>query len=152
MDNIKQVTNLDNLKNMLKELDFKYALIYMISELNIVKKDEFDFNIDWDEILEARFFCEDFELYMFDYNGDKKIRFINDINSSYEINILTCETSLISYEINELTCETNIIKYEIESGHDKYGKFLKTKEYIEFDDDGQAFVKMTRIVDISNTL
>ena len=104
---------------------YDYALIYMISELVLCKVTA-SMNINWDECMEARFFSPDKELHIFQEEG-----------------------LLNAVEIKEDgECDKIIKKYDLANKFLSIGKRLVVYEYIDYDEDGQTFVSLTRLAGI----
>ncbi|MGN1318575.1 MAG: hypothetical protein ACI4VF_06120 [Lachnospirales bacterium] len=108
------------------ENGYEYAILYKLSEVKIISKADFcEIGTD-DEIKEIIFFNKSKELRIFDYNGEKRAAVIEDENDA----------------------EKNIkpIKRKIISG---FGyEHLYIKEYVLYDEDGQAYVDAVRICGI----
>lgn len=100
-------------------IGFDFVLMYKLSEIVIIPYSEFE-NID-SEVTEARFFDSFKELRIFDYNGQKRGCLIED--------------------------ETGDIVNEYERSIKSKTGFKKAfiKEYMDFDEDGQAYVKAVRL-------
>ena len=107
--------------------NYPFALIYMMSDLVFAKTEELD-NILWDECLEARFFGKNGELHMFRNDG-----------------IVTCRRI---EEDGEVEGEVLTDKYKLDNRFQKYGKGVVVKRYLKYDDDGQAYVGLTRLAEI----
>lgn len=109
--------------------DYQYALIYMMSEIIFCKTADLDAP-DWGECLEARFFDENKELHI--YEEDGKLRAVK-IDGSVDSDCLTK-------------------KYKIRSCYfgqtEKERKYLCVCEHLDYDEDGQAFVILTRLTGI----
>lgn len=113
-----------NLKEVYESIhDYKYALIYMISELKLCKTEKLEEEIAWNECLEARFFSEEKELHIFERNGEKKAVKVSDEKSD----------------------ETIEKKYSLDNKFKSIGNTICVKEYLDYDEDGQIFVKLTRL-------
>lgn len=102
-----------------------WALIYMLSEMILDKTDNISFDRNWDELLEARFFNEEQECHIF-------------------------KTELGFSVIETVDTDKKYIdgKIDLENKHFKLGKTVVVRQYINFDEDGQAFVEKTRLVEI----
>ncbi len=97
------------------ENGFDYALIYKLSSVELLSG--YEITAPDNEVTEARFFDEKRELRFFDYNGEKRWALIED-------------------EGNEIT----------EEKEEKFKEnTLEIKEYISFDEDGQAFTEAVRL-------
>lgn len=102
--------------------NYKYALVYMISELKLCQT-AYIGEIDWEECLEARFFSEDKELHIFDGEDGKKAVEVKDDGKE------------------------NIIekKIQLDNKFRNIGKFISVQEYLAYDKDGQVSVEITRL-------
>lgn len=103
--------------------EYKYALIYMISEIKLCKTEELKEDLKWDECLEARFFSSDKELHIFEIDGERKAVKVSDTEED---------------EIFEK-------KYLLSDKFSALGKTICVKEYLNYDKDGQVFVELTRL-------
>ena len=86
----EKIIGFENVKKRLSDLDFKFSIIYMLSEVKLVKVGDFDEkDIDWEEVIEARFFDSEKEFYLFRCNDNKDImaRLINDNNMDYDTEV-----------------------------------------------------------------
>ena len=106
--------------------DYKYALVYMMSHVHFCKVEKLP-PIDWSECLEARFFSKEGEVHI--YEEDEVLKAVK----------ITADEQ----------AERIVKKYEINQGRFKgIGKYLCVEEYLEYDEDGQAVVVLTRLRDI----
>lgn len=113
----------DNVLEMLTE--YQYALIYGIS--GIVFRKAADCNgVCWDECFEARFFDEDKELHIYEEDGEKR---------AVKVTGTVDEDCLLK-------------KYELQDHYFGPGKYLCVCEHLEYDEDGQAMVVLTRLAGI----
>lgn len=103
--------------------EYNYALIYNISEKLFFKIGTKEFDLD--QCIEARFFCPEKELHLFDYNGEKKAVKIEDNSTDYLDKI-----------------------YPLANEHKNLGKMITVRKYLDYDEDGQAFIAATRLVSI----
>lgn len=103
--------------------DYKYALIYMISEIKLCKTEDLKEDLNWDECLEARFFSSDKELHIFEIDGERKAVKVSD----------TAEDEIFEK------------KYLLSDKFSVLGKTICVKEYLNYDKDGQVFVELTRL-------
>ena len=104
--------------------EFPYALLYMMSGIVFCETRELEAKpIEWEECLEARFFAPDRELHMFEQEGDVTVAEISDDGDGDE----------------------EIIRYALDNRFRKPGKTLLVKQYLDYDEDGQAFVTLTRL-------
>ena len=105
-----------------KYQEYEYALLYMMSELILSKTSELT-SIDWEECLEARFFDLDKELHIFEDDGE---------HTAVEVVEQTQEECLVK-------------KYQLANKFRGIGKAVCIKEYLSYDEDGQAYVALTRL-------
>ena len=106
--------------------DYKYALVYMMSHVHFCKIENLP-PIDWSECLEARFFSKEGEVHIYEEDGALKA-----------VKIIADEQ-----------VERIVKKYEINQGRFKgIGKYLCVEEYLDYDEDGQAVVVLTRLRDV----
>lgn len=117
--------------------NYDYALIYYLSEVYLgkIKKDNSDIKIDWDECIEARFFSEKGELHIFrdDESGEIKFVVIEDTNDSDYDTVIKKYAITPKFKFND-----NGMKLDV----------IKVKEYISYDEDGQAYVVHTRLAGV----
>ena len=100
--------------------DYKYALLYMMSELQLGRTTELQVP-DWGECLEARFFDEEKELHIYEEDGD-----------------------LLAVEVKgPLDDDCIVKKYRL-----KDGRVLCVCEHLKYDEDGQAQAALTRLTGI----
>ena len=105
--------------------EYEYALVYEISELLLGRTDSLP-QIHWEECMEARFFSENRELHLYERNGQME-----------------------AVEISDADEEESVVKrYALCAKFRSAGRFLKVKEYIRYDEDGQACVALTRLCGI----
>lgn len=102
--------------------NYKYALVYMISQLKLSKTEDLG-EIDWEECLEARFFSEDKELHIFDVEGEKKA-------------VEVCDDG------QEDVVEK---RYQLDNQFKNLGTAVVVQEYLSYDEDGQIKVEVTRL-------
>lgn len=116
----------DIVKNKWKS--YKYALIYMVSELIFRETQKIE-QINWEECQEA---------YFFDETG--------------QIHVFQNEEGTLSAVCFTEPSEANIVKYRYQIAHQfvegKTPQLLKVHEYLEQDTDGQVVVAYTRLVSI----
>ena len=79
--------------------------------------------LHWEECTEARFFSEDKELHFFDVDGKKQAVAVSDEDGKDEL----------------------VKEYEIAGKFGSIGSSVFVKEYIGYDEDGQANVVLTRL-------
>lgn len=107
--------------------DYEYALVYMISGIKLCKTSDLP-EFDWEECQEARFFSKDKELHLFEEDG-----------------------SLQAVEVAEKDDKDRIVKkYQLANRFPEIGKdkLLYVYEYLSYDEDGQAYVSLTRLAGI----
>ena len=104
---------------------YKNALIMNISDMLLKRTvDISDMNLD--EVVDARLFSETGELHIF--NDDGKMRFVR-----------------VTDEEDDTSIEE---AYIIGNRKNVIGKRILVKKYINFDDDGQAYVYLTRLMGV----
>lgn len=125
----------EQMKSYIEENEINgYALVYMMSELILCKlKDLEQKNIDWKECLEVRFFCRKSELHC--YLDEENWLAVLVVDEEVNMNV-QCEK------------EYRIKKYELLKKFKDLGNHVRVKEYLSFDEDGQIFIKLTRLLDI----
>lgn len=111
---------LDEGKNRYKE--YEYALLYMISELRLVRVEELE-EVDWEECLEARFFSDEKELHIFE--GEQGM------------------CAVVTEEVDE--CDQNTRLYLLGKQYIQGKTKVIVKEYLSYDKDGQLLVEKTRL-------
>ena len=102
--------------------EYEYALLYMISEVVLAKTDSI-VEINWAECIEARFFLADKELHFFEADGEMQVAEVSDGDGQDEV----------------------VKVYELAGKFQDMGKTVLVKEYIDYDEDGQANVVLTRL-------
>ena len=115
----------DVIKN--RAADYDYALIYMMSSLYFGKASGID-NSDIDEVIEARLF-----------------------GASGETHFYRTEKGLVETRIDERSEGQDYFAIDQKSpvmDHIGKGAKLLSRQYYAFDDDGQGYVKVTRLVGI----
>lgn len=116
------VEKIEFLKACAKIPEYEYALLYMISEIVLTKTDSLA-EINWAECTEARFFSEDKELHFFEVDGEMQTVEVSDGDGQEEV----------------------VKEYELAGKFQAIGKTVLVKEYIDYDEDGQANVVLTRL-------
>lgn len=102
--------------------EYTYALLFMISERILCRTKDLP-AIDWEECQEARFFSEDKELHIFEG-----------------------EEGMQAVEVSDTGEEDIVIKeYELDGYFKKIGNTVLVQEYMEYDEDGQVYVGLTRL-------
>ncbi len=105
--------------------DHTYALVYMISEILLCRTSELP-EIDWEECIEARFFDNDKELHIFEKDGRMQAVEITEEDGS----------------------DCLVRKYQLAKRFTDAGDLLCVHEYLDYDEDGQAVVGLTRLAGI----
>lgn len=101
---------------------YTYALLFMISKRILCKTEDLP-ETDWEECQEARFFSEDRELHIFEG-----------------------EEGMQAVEVSDADKEDIMIKeYELDRYFEELGNTLLVQEYLEYDEDGQVYVGLTRL-------
>lgn len=123
-----QVTPLSFEEAKEKAEQYPYGLVYLFSEILLGETGIIKDKICWEDCMEARFFSEEGEIHIFDYNGERKAVCVED--KAKEDNF-------------EGVFEKN---YELAGKFKQTGyQFFKVKEYLGCDEDGQAVVLLTRL-------
>lgn len=102
-------------------LQYKYALLYMISEIRLCKTEELE-ELDWEQCQEARFFSENKEMHYF-IDEEGQFKAISVVDTDEE--------------------DIYVKSYQLAKGFQKYGKMLQIKEHLAYDKDGQMYVALT---------
>ena len=112
--------------------DYEYALIYSLSKVYFGKVKDSDnyIEIDWDECIEARFFSEAAELNMYRDDEDEEIK------------------AVVIKDNKDACYDVVIKKYDIATKFKNAGVKIKVKEYISYDEDGQAIVAHKRLAGV----
>jgi len=108
---------------------YTYGLAYLFSEILLGKTETIENQICWEDCIEARFFSEQEELHIFDYNGERKAVCVKDEEKENKFEYIYEKR----YKLNE---------YFRKNGY----QYFKVKEYIGCDEDGQAVIELTRLV------
>lgn len=111
---------IDELDQKVKE--YEYALLHMISEQRFCRIGELP-ETDWEECIEARFFSERGELHVFDAEGERKAVAIEDDGDNFVFEKV----------------------YRLDGKYSKLGKHIVVQEYLDYDEDGQLAVELTRL-------
>ena len=101
---------------------FTYGLLYLTDGIRL-EKNPVDNKIDWNQCYEARFFSKDKELHMFERNSGNQAILVEDGAND----------------------TVTVRGYKLSAKYSSVGKTLQVKEYLEFDEDGQAYVALTRL-------
>ena len=112
-----------------KAEQYVYGLVYLLDEVLLGKIETIKEKICWEDCIEARFFSEQGELHIFDYNGEERAVCVEE------------------------TEETESYQSSLERTYplaEKFGKqrfhTFQVKEYLGCDEDGQVTVLLTRLV------
>lgn len=114
-----------------KEYTYKYALIYLMSEVYLGENNRSE--LPFDEILEARFFDESGELHIY---NEEDCWYRSEIRDDEE------ENTEIHKEIYPVSGE--IFHEQEENGPIR----LEVWKYLNYDEDGQIYVERTRCAGI----
>lgn len=114
-----------------KDYTYKYALIYLMSEVYLGENNRSD--LPFDEILEARFFDESGELHIY---NEEDCWYRSEIRDDEE------ENTEIHKEIYPVSGE--IFHEQEENGPIR----LEVWKYLNYDEDGQIYVERTRCAGI----
>lgn len=105
--------------------EYEYALVYMLSEVLLCKTSQLE-DFDFGECTEARFFSSDKELHVFETEDGLSAVMVADSGEE----------------------DCVIRKYELSPRFSDIGKKLVVQEYLEYDEDGQVMVGLTRLKDL----
>lgn len=106
--------------------EYQYALVYKMSRIIFCKTADFD-QADWDECLEARFFDENRELHIYEEDGGR-----------------------LAVKVTGTTDSDCLMKkYELQPCYFGENRYLCVCEHIDYDEDGQASVVLTRLTGIA---
>lgn len=112
--------------NVLEQLaEYRYALVYRISGITLCRVSDFD-NADWDECFEARFFDEEKELHIYKDDG--------------VLHAVKCAGTVDD--------DCLVKKYRLQDRYFGQNKYLCVCEHLDYDEDGQAAVALTRLTGI----
>lgn len=115
-----------DMESALKEIfAYEYALIYGMSRIVLCKAEELE-QVNWDECFETRFFDNTKELHLYEQDGRM------------------CAVKVVG------TMDENCLtkKYVLQDNYSALGKYLCVCEHLGYDEDGQAFVVLTRLTGI----
>ena len=101
---------------------FTYGLLYLTDGIRWEKNPAAS-KIDWEKCYEARFFLENKELHIFERNDRNQAILVEDGAND----------------------TVTVRGYKLSAKYSSTGKTLLVKEYLEFDEDGQAYVALTRL-------
>ena len=105
--------------------DYQYALVYKISEITFCMAAELK-EFSWEECIEARFFDETKELHIYEEDGE------------------LCAVKTVG----ELDDDCLVKKYNLQEHYFGENKCLCVCEHLDYDNDGQAFIVLTRLTGI----
>ena len=120
------VERMDAENAMTDIMQYRYALLYMMSEIIFCNVEDIG-EIDWDECLEARFFDETKELHIYEEDGRQ---------CAVKVTAAVDDDCLIK-------------KYELQERYYHLGRALCVCEHLQYDEDGQASVALTRLAGIA---
>ena len=109
--------------------DYEYALVYYFSDKYFGEVSALA-EIDWDECIEAYFFNKTGQLYMYEYESSEMDATVFEEKQDVKYNYIDR-----NYEI------ASAFKADA-------GKKITVREYLDSDEDGQTFVKYTRLLEI----
>lgn len=127
----KQSIPIDEAKQIIGQ--YQFGLVYQLEKILLGTVEKIQSEIVWEECLEARFFSEEKELHIFDYNGTYRAVCVEDEEKSNEE-----KSSKYVLEGKQIKLSS---QFHEQSGFD----FYKVKKYISYDEDGQAVVELTRL-------
>ena len=108
--------------------DYEYGLVYENSAMLFGQTEELR-EVDWEQLQEAFFFDNNAQLHIFRDEDELKAIIIEDEEGD--------EYQLRTYLLNRTDARTSAV-----------GKELVVKEYLEQDEDGQVYIKCTRMIDV----
>ena len=108
--------------------DYEYGLVYENSAMLFGQTEELR-EVDWEQLQEAFFFDNNAQLHIFSDEDELKAIIIEDEEGD--------EYQLRTYLLNRTDARTSAV-----------GKELVVKEYLEQDEDGQVYIKCTRMIDV----
>lgn len=109
-------------KEILKELGLDYCIIYNFD--GVITDYTSNVDLDIDNIIEARFFNDKKEIRIFNYEGNITGTIFREGEDSNKI-----EREYLLYP-----------RYKEIERKEKYASKLKVKEYIDYDEDNQAYI------------
>lgn len=105
-----------------KGKEYEYALVYLLSEVILCKAEKLK-SIPIEECTEARFFSDNCELHIFG-----------------------TEEGMRAVEVSDDGAEDVVVKrYDLAPKFSSVGSRLVVQEYLEYDEDGQAVIALTRL-------
>ena len=114
---------IDDVKKSIENYD--YILAYEFSDVKFGKRSETEVN--WDECIEAYLISETGQVHVF--LKDDKLAVVNFLENE------------VKYEHADRT-------YKVREGVALQGKTVTVREYLDTDEDGQAFVRYSRIINV----
>ena len=137
-----QKTDADHALTQITE--YSYALLYMMSDILFCKTKDLP-QTDWSECLEARFFDQEKELHLFEEDGRlKAVRITEAVDRQAMQEEEAAGDVFVTFE----SCDRLIKKYQLQDRYQKLGQTLCVCEYLSYDEDGQAYVSLTRLAGI----
>lgn len=106
--------------------EYQYALVYGMSGITLCRTADFR-ETKWEECLEARFFDENKELHIYEEDGRR------------------CAVKVAGMMDDDCLLK----KYVLQERYFGQGKYLCVCEHLEYDEDGQAAVALTRLTGIA---
>lgn len=120
-----KITELEASRALENRANYKYALVYMLSEVILCRTEQLK-EADFRECTEARFFSPEGELHIFE-----------------------TEDGMQAVEVTDDGMEDCLLKkYELAPKFSEAGTVLVVQEYLDYDEDGQAVVGLTRLRDL----
>ena len=117
-----RVAELEISKALERRTSYEFALVYRLSEVILCRMECLKY-FDLKECIEARFFSADKELHLFE-----------------------SEEGMCAVEvIDDGTVDCILKKYKLAPKFAEVGKCLVVQEYLDYDEDGQAVVVLTRL-------
>lgn len=126
-----QITSLSFEEAKERAEQYTYGLVYLFSEILLGKTENIKDKICWEDCMEARFFSEQGELHIFDYNGERRAVCVEDGTETGKFEIALDKSYPLAKEFEKIG----------------YHSF-KVREYLEGDADGQAVIVLTRLVEL----
>ena len=118
--NVESVNTIEDLVS-----SYRYALIYEFSR--VLLGDATQVNVNFDELNEAYLFNKSEQIHIFKVDGVLKgVKATEEISDEHFFDK----------------------KYKLDSKFKALGKIIVVREYLEYDEDGQAIVSYTRLLDV----
>lgn len=95
--------------------NYKYALIYYISDINLLKSDSIS-EIYWDQLVEAYFFDENGQIHFYSDGDELRAAVFNESGDYIEKMV------------------------PLQKKYGELGKYLIVREYLKQDEDGQTYL------------